>query len=839
MWPPELAAADLHAALGTSSPVATGTLIDTLTGAQDVYAVGCLAYEMLAPTLPLNRVPSTADVLRRIAAGTAHAGGDPSFCAVRENPAVAAVWLWATAAAADDRPSAGQLRSALAEMTAEYVILRAALRAESAARYAARGSPGHHGHLSPAPVWPLDTHAAYCIHDGGGADDPLLLGHAELLKLGRAARVHAPSHAADAVVAAASITRPGELLSHPLCGLVDTARAQPSPLPFAGPLPLELALWLDRFTQHVPLEHGPPMHVCGGPACMAGGRAAQHAHPIPDGMLVADGVTPEGVWGQVAPRAISMHVGGGAAAVGGQLYSQTQPHACAPRAPRLYPEEVQARSSVAEAAPQVCQELYALERMWAQQPESGCSSDGAGAQHEGGDRGVMFAAGPAGAAVGPMHTVHRDEVAAACYAIAAAVNASSCASQSSIHVCHALGAPCTHSSCGSVPVVWQPSTAAQGHSGASHMHAHCHVSSAVAGLLTDDARCWGVPPAPEPVWPPVHPEPPAPAEDDSMLSQSYRDSAMLWQHVAAQQAQRTYAAGFAGRPYACSPPAAGVELDQAAAPEEPVEWPTLHEVPAGRPVFDTCGISSDLPSTSGSSALGSSGSTWSGCSSSAAAAAFGRMVQESASAVPGHGSGVAGADSGWGEAWVATARPRRHLWQPQSEDPSECERQFMEWWERMWRAHAILGAAGVVGLGYSDLDVHGDPESEGIGAAGPGFFSPEESALGVSGTRPALGPEARILFEDEGTSSLWREDERSAGETGEVRLSTQHVRITRHAFTARPNPQERGRHTRGSSVAITSLLRDVLAALAQQRSRGGTCCGRGGSPHLLPSARSE
>lgn len=176
----------------------------------DVWGLGMLMYECLAEHLPLESVTDPHVILSRVATGTGMASAAPSFALLPCHKAVLALCQWVTAARPGDRPTARQLHAAAAEM---LVGLR-----EHAS--AVRGSEG-----------------------AAGAADSEVIACGEVLTLGRATRAHVPVAAGwtDALVAAAPLTRSGEVVVHPLIGIVELGGARPSPEPFTGPLPPDVA----------------------------------------------------------------------------------------------------------------------------------------------------------------------------------------------------------------------------------------------------------------------------------------------------------------------------------------------------------------------------------------------------------------------------------------------------------------------------------------------------------------------------------------------------------------------------------------------------------------------
>eukprot|EP00892_Ulva_mutabilis_P004321 jgi/Ulvmu1/2260/UM013_0107.1 len=232
---PELAARDLPREFPPSTPPSTPPPPPLLLSyAQDIYALGGIAHELICPLPPLFSVNGTHEMLRRIAAGTAHIAGERGERAVDICPAIADLWLWACAPNPADRPTARAFHRLVSGTLADYVILR-------------------HCHRE------VDPAALRC--DPGGAvparEPGWLLARAEVRTLGRSAHVRRCGDAADAVVVAAGTARSGEVVTHETVGIIEHGGVMPSPRPFEGSFWPSLNIRIEEKIAHLkpPVPH--------------------------------------------------------------------------------------------------------------------------------------------------------------------------------------------------------------------------------------------------------------------------------------------------------------------------------------------------------------------------------------------------------------------------------------------------------------------------------------------------------------------------------------------------------------------------------------------------------
>ena len=191
----------LTGVLSVDSPALACAASSLFDEKMDVWGLGILMYECLAEHLPLESVTDPHVILARVATGTGMASAAPTFALLPCHKAVLALCQWVTAPRPGDRPAARQLHKAAAEL---LVSLR--------------------------------EHAA--VSQGSCGDGYEMIACGEVLALGRATRVHAPAAAGarDALVATAPLVRPGDVVFHPIVGIVSLGGARPSPELFAGPL---------------------------------------------------------------------------------------------------------------------------------------------------------------------------------------------------------------------------------------------------------------------------------------------------------------------------------------------------------------------------------------------------------------------------------------------------------------------------------------------------------------------------------------------------------------------------------------------------------------------------
>eukprot|EP00892_Ulva_mutabilis_P002043 jgi/Ulvmu1/1183/UM108_0011.1 len=203
----------LTGALSMDGPALARAASSLFDEKMDVWGLGILMYECLAEHLPLESVTDPHVILARVATGTGMASAAPTFALLPCHKAVLALCQWVTAPRPEDRPAARQLHCVAAELLVSLC--------EHAA--AARGRDGD-----------------AC---GGDASECEVIACGEVLTLGRATRVHAPAAAGatDAIVATTPLMRPGDIVVHPLVGIVSLGSARPSPEPFAGPLAADVA----------------------------------------------------------------------------------------------------------------------------------------------------------------------------------------------------------------------------------------------------------------------------------------------------------------------------------------------------------------------------------------------------------------------------------------------------------------------------------------------------------------------------------------------------------------------------------------------------------------------
>lgn len=818
IWPPELAAADLRAAFGpVNTPAASPS--ETLSEAHDVYAVGCLAYEMLAPELPLNCVQVTADVLRRIAAGTAHAGGTSGVNPLRVSRAVAALWLWATATRMEDRPTAAELRRVIADMISEYVIHRSALRAVRATGADSTSLPGAAKLMATSSGWVTCVGGpSQCCGPSGGCgngDEGGPVSYTEVLTLGRAARMHAPGIGADAVISAACIAQPGELLNHQLCGIVASGLARPDPQPFAGPLSLDLALWLDSFTEHL-------------------------ANPTTHAVAPTPGAPSAGLpWGPWPWGVTAWHiaVGGGPDGEHTSMEDEESSGLMAPPSvlgsrpfanPSRYSDNVlfdqwdDSDAGSSDGGDDVTDGLVAApwQPIWVHPLESGESSGlrvASDAQSAEISQRPHFSTGRgygACAPNAPMLAMRGGADPDSSVDIAAAASGSDGFGSvaTAYAMPHACGPRLDSSLSNFLPFIW-PSHAGGGGSGsATHLDRHAfgldRHTPGDSGYAADESTCVV----------PMHHERMRPLREaytameegscshdryacmsegssasmarSGPLCSMYQETAVLWRHVPVHhdhpQQRHMNSAAETRTPSPVAPPTPEEQPPVATLfsfppPEETCELAgvlTLTDMPANRAVFDTCGISSEMESSSGSSGLTmlapSSCGGASNSSSSEAAAAFGRMVRQSASATcsgSGSTSSVLGPPWGWGEAWAPATRPRRHVWLPMA-PRIQLNRHVGPGWGEAWRGSGFGPGWARPRLRYGAVEVHSELGSEGISAAGPGFWPEDHSGASAAGDGGRCEESSLTVEGAAGeTSAGWSQPEHSSEETEEeVRL---------------------------------------------------------------------
>lgn len=240
-----------------------------LTPAQDVYSLGCIAHELIRPGAQMTGALSKHEMLRRIAAGTAHAGAPVGERAADICPIVADAARWAAAPLPEDRPSALEFRRRVCSVVADLIIARHSRRA--------------------APLLSLHREAS----SGEGERVPgWLVARSELAVLARSTLTRRAGDTADAVVVAAAAARPGSVLVHERAGVLEVGQAVPSPGKFEGGFWPGLNSRIEEKIAHLRAEASPTAPGMASLQCADARSSADEpssscaVHAEPDGRML-------------------------------------------------------------------------------------------------------------------------------------------------------------------------------------------------------------------------------------------------------------------------------------------------------------------------------------------------------------------------------------------------------------------------------------------------------------------------------------------------------------------------------------------------------------------------